>query len=379
MSPHDPATPQPDSTKPSRLSQRLFAPILPGATLRERFLACVGILVCIAVTGVASHAFLDNWLQLPFVVAPIGASAVLLFAVPASPMAQPWPIIVGNSLSAVVGALVLQVIPDPILAAGPAAALAVLAMSLTRSLHPPGGAAALTAVLAGSLAAESGHLYPTLPLILNSVILVLLGIAFHRLTRRSYPHVAPPVPANTRGTADLPPQLRAGFQAVDIDAALARLDETFDIDRADLDRLFREVEHQALLRAHGNLTCGEIMSRDIVTVAGDATPAQARQLLLQHNIRTLPVIDETGRLLGTIGLRELAGGDAGAAIAGLAAPAAIAAPQDLAMSLVPRLSDGRSHAVVVIGDGGSIVGLITQTDLLAALARALVARLDYSI
>lgn len=358
---------------------RLFAPILPGATLRERLLACLGILLCIAVAGVVSHPFLDDWLHLPFLVAPIGASSVLLFAVPASPMAQPWPIIAGNTLSAVTGTIVVLVIPDLMLAAGVATALAVLVMSVTRSLHPPGGAAALTAVLAGSIGPDSAHLYPAVPLAANSVILVLLGIGFHRMTRRSYPHVTAPAPVNTRGTSDIPPQLRAGFRPEDIDAALTRLDETFDVDRADLDRLFREVEHQALVRAHGNLTCAEIMSRDLVTITASDMPEKARETLLAHNIRTLPVVDGSGNLLGTVGLRELAGGGSDDNVGALASPALEAKPQDLAMNLVPLLSDGRSHAVIVTDENRHIVGLITQTDLLAALARALVARIDYSI
>ncbi|MFG3757464.1 HPP family protein, partial [Klebsiella pneumoniae] len=76
----------------------------------------------------------------PLLVASIGASAVLLFAVPASPLAQPWPIIGGNSVSALVGIVVARAIGDPLLAAAVAAALAIAVMSLARCLHPPGGA-----------------------------------------------------------------------------------------------------------------------------------------------------------------------------------------------------------------------------------------------
>ncbi|WP_208109731.1 HPP family protein [Dongia mobilis] len=364
---------------PLRRPWRLFAPILAGATLRERLIGCLGVLIGVAATSYLSHAVLGDWLHLPFLVAPVGASALLLFAVPASPMAQPWPIIGGNTISAAVGVAIGHMVPDPSFAAGIAVALAFLAMSLTRSLHPPGGAAALSAVLGGQTVAGAGLLYPFIPVGANSLLLVAIGIAVHRFTRRAYPHVAPPAPANTRGTGDLPPQLRAGFQAADIDAALARLDETFDIDRADLDRLFREVEHQALLRAHSNLACQEIMSRDVVTVAGNAAPAAARDLLLRHNVRTLPVVDSDGRLLGSVGLRELAAGGEDATVAALASPAATAPLNELAMNLVPRLSDGRSHAVVITDENGGVCGLITQTDLLAALARALVARIDYSI
>ena len=371
------ALPQPEPSKSRLHPSRLFAPILAGATLRDRLIGCVGALAGIGLASFLSHLLIGDIPLLPFIVAPLGATAVLLFAVPASPLAQPWPIFGGNTLSAAVGVAVALLVPDTVVAAAIGVALAILVMSLCRCLHPPGGAAALTAVLAGPNIAASHYLFPLLPIAVNSALLVLLGIAFHRLTRRTYPHIAAPAPTNTHRTADLPPQLRVGFQAGDIDAALASLDEAFDIDRADLDRLFREVEHQALLRAHGNLTCSEIMSRDVVTI-GAATDAEtARQQLLDHNIRTLPILDATGRLAGMVGLRELAGktGTVGA----LAAPALTVRPDELAMNLVPRLSDGRSHAVIVIEGEGRIAGLITQTDLLAALARSLAARLDYSI
>lgn len=366
----------PDDFQPNA-ARPLFAPILAGATLRDRLIGCVGALAGIGLAGFLSHLLIGDLPMLPFIVAPLGASAVLLFAVPASPLAQPWPIVGGNTISAAIGVAVALLVPDVILAAPIGVAIAILVMSLCRCLHPPGGAAALTAVLAGPNLAASDYLFPLLPVALNSALLVLLGIVFHRLTRRAYPHAAAPAPANTHRTADLPPQLRVGFLPGDIDAALARLDETFDIDRADLDRLFREVEHQALLRAHGNLTCAEIMSRDVVTIGTAEDAATARRQLLDHNIRVLPVLDPSGRLAGSIGLREIAGREG--PVGALAAPALTARGPELAMNLVPRLSDGRSHAVIIVDEDNRVAGLITQTDLLAALARSLAARLDYSI
>ncbi len=86
----------------------------------------------------------------------MGASAVLLFAAPASPLAQPWSIVVGNGVSALMGVLSASLVPDPALAAALAVMLAIAAMFLTRSLHPPGGAVALTAVIGGEGSASSG-------------------------------------------------------------------------------------------------------------------------------------------------------------------------------------------------------------------------------
>lgn len=345
---------------------RLFVPILAGATLRERLLACIGATIGIALTGVISGLAMGGGSHVALLVAPMGASAVLLFAVPASPLAQPWSIIGGNSISALVGVTVAHFIHDPVMACGLAVALAIAAMSFTRCLHPPGGAAALTAVLGGPAVVSAGFLFPFVPVALNSIILVTLGLVFHRLARRNYPHVAVPQ-ANSHGTADPPARQRVGFRPEDIDAALTTLDETFDIDRNDLERLLRQVELQAMVRSHRTLLCQDIMSRDVVSVPEQATADEARQQLLDHNIRTLPVVGADGRLVGAVGLRELT--KTTDTVKGVMSKAGTASPETPAMSLLPVLTDGRSHAVVIVDGERRILGLITQTDLLAAAAR----------
>ncbi|WP_214474836.1 HPP family protein [Mesorhizobium sp. dw_380] len=345
---------------------RLFVPILAGATLRERILACIGATIGIALTGVISGLAMGGGPHVALLVAPMGASAVLLFAVPASPLAQPWSIIGGNSISALVGVTVAHFVHDPVIASGLAVALAIAAMSFTRCLHPPGGAAALTAALGGPAVVSAGFLFPFVPVALNSTILVALGFLFHRLARRNYPHVAAPA-ANSHGTADPPAQRRVGFRPEDIDAALTTLDETFDIDRNDLERLLRQVELQAMVRSHRTLLCGDIMSRDVVAVPEHATADEARRQLLDHNIRTLPVVDADARLVGAVGLRELT--RAVDTVRGVMSTAGAALPDTPAMSLLPVLTDGRSHAVVIVDGERRILGLITQTDLLAAAAR----------
>ena len=173
---------------------------------------------------------LGRGVDFPFIVAPLGASAVLLFAVPASPLAQPWPIIGGNAISAFVGVIISRLVDDPMLASGIAVSLAIVVMSLTRCLHPPGGAATLTAVLANPAVQDAGLMFPLVPVGVNSVLLVALGLCFHRLTGHKYPHLVGP-PVSTHKTADAPAPLRTGFQPQNIDAALTALNETFDIDR----------------------------------------------------------------------------------------------------------------------------------------------------
>ncbi|RUM10759.1 HPP family protein [Rhizobium fabae] len=348
---------------------RLFSPILAGATLRERLIACFGALLAIGLTGVISGYLFGQGPHLPLIVAPMGASAVLLFAVPASPLAQPWSIIGGNTISAMMGIIASYFFRDPIIATGVGVSLAIGAMSFTRCLHPPGGAAALTAVLGGPVVAGWGFLFPFVPVALNSCILVGLGLLFHKLSRRNYPHVVPKPAENTHKTVDLPSAARIGFREEDVDAALEALDETFDIDRADLSRLLQQVELQAVIRSNAEISCADIMSRDVIAVGEASEPEAARHLLLKHNIRTLPVRDPEGRLIGTVGLRELA--TSTETISGAIARPAVARPSDAALSLLPVLTDGRTHAVIIVDDDYRILGLISQTDLLSAVARLL--------
>lgn len=356
-------------TAPMRTRRRFafFAPILAGANLRERMVACVGALVGIALTGLICRFVLGDHTSLPLIVAPLGASAVLLFAVPASPLAQPWSIIGGNTISALIGVIVAHVVQDQILAIGFGVSIAIAAMSFTRCLHPPGGATALTAIIGGPSVTSAGFLFPFVPVGLNSLLLVALGLLFHKLSRHTYPHRAVAPAVNTHQTADISPELRAGFTQQDIDKALETLKETFDISPEDLDSLLRQVELQALLRTHGSILCEDIMSRDVVTVGVWDDVELARTRLLKHNVRALPVIDRQGHLVGTIGLREILGntGDIGAR---MSAPST-ASVRTSAVALLPTLTDGRTHAIIIIDRDRSIAGLITQTDLLATLAK----------
>lgn len=343
--------------------------MLAGARLRERMVACVGALVSIALTALICRFVIGDHSSLPLIVAPLGASAVLLFAVPASPMAQPWAIIGGNTISALVGVIVAHFVHDQILAIGLGVSLAIAVMSFTRCLHPPGGATALTAIIGGPAVTAAGFLFPFVPVALNSILLVGLGYLFHRGLRHGYPHRAAAPPVNPHQTTDISPELRVGFRSEDIDKALDALQETFDISRDDLDVVLRQVELQAMLRSHGSVLCEDVMSRDVITVDLRDDVERARDRLLKHNVRALPVVDPQGRLAGTIGLRDIL--DKSGDIAARMSPASTASARMPAVALLPMLTDGRTHAVIVIDQDRRIVGLITQTDLLGAIARLL--------
>lgn len=210
---------------------RRWRPLLAGATPGDRLIACLAAAVGVAGMGVACAAM--PWNAVPLIVAPMGASAVLLFAVPASPLAQPWPVVGGNLLSALVGVAVAKTLSTGVLGAGVAVGLAILVMSLARCLHPPGGAAALSAVIGGPAVVEAGWRFALVPVGVNAVALLAFGLAFHRLHGRRYPHRAAPVPVPRR------------FEAADLDQALAEAGEAFDIAREDLEHLLGLAEAAA--------------------------------------------------------------------------------------------------------------------------------------
>jgi CBS domain-containing membrane protein len=221
------------------LGIRIFKPLLAGARFQDRLVACIGATICLALTIVVCSQFPIAPADLPFVVAPLGASAVLVFAIPASPLAQPWSVVGGNTLSALIGVAVYHVVPNPTLAAGLAVGLAILCMSLCRCLHPPGGAAALTAVIGSHDVHAAGYAFAFAPVALNSIALVTLAMYFHRFSGHSYPHVAMPASDTEQS---------AGLHLEDIDRALADLPDSFDISREDLDALLTRAELHAIKR-----------------------------------------------------------------------------------------------------------------------------------
>jgi CBS-domain-containing membrane protein len=122
--------------------------------------------------------------------ASMGASAVLLFAVPHGALSQPWAVLGGHLVSAVIGVACVQVIAEPILAAPAAVALAIGGMHYLRCIHPPGGATALNAVIGGEAVQQLGFHYVLTPVLLNALTIVLLALLFNYPFRwRRYPSV----------------------------------------------------------------------------------------------------------------------------------------------------------------------------------------------
>lgn len=371
--------------------------LLPEALLvdrYERMRTCLGALIGILITGLVSYALLGPSFSLPFLIAPMGASAVLLYAVPSSPMAQPWPVIGGNVVSAAVGVVAVKLIDDPAAAAAIGVAGAIGAMFALRCLHPPGGAAALTAVLGDAAIHEQGFYYVLSPVLLNCVVMVLIAIVYNNAVRRHYPHVPQPVP-RPQGTADVPPSDRIGVTPEDLSTVLREYNQVVDVSREELNTLLMQAEQQAYKRRTGEVTTADIMSRDVITAEYDTPLEEAWTLMRRHNIKALPVIDATRHVIGIVtqsdfmkhaGLEELEnfglrfrnfvrrtfrpGWEKAETVGQLMTkPAKTARATAHIVELVPVLSDGGFHHLPVVDDENRLVGIVTQSDLVAALYR----------
>lgn len=207
---------------------------------RDRIVSGVGGgLAILVVFGLTRMIALEIEAQV-VLIASMGATAVLLFAVPHGPMSQPWNVIGGHVVSALVGVALALNVGDPVLAGALAAGLALAAMLYLNCLHPPGGASALIPVLSASALADYGFGFVLFPVGSGAVLMVAiatlynLNFAWRRyplwLTARGAP-VPEPVPVSD--AAGYPDISHADFVA-----ALAEIDSFADIAEEDLLRIY---------------------------------------------------------------------------------------------------------------------------------------------
>ena len=166
-------------------------------------------------------------------------------------------------------------IPDPMIASAFAVAGAIGAMFALHCLDPPGGAIALASVLGGPQIQDYGYFFLLTPVGITSLLLLLIAIVFNNATRRRYPHAAQLAYGNTHHTRDVLPGDRLDFTPADLDAVLKQYNHVLNIGRDDLESLFLQTEMHAYRRRFGEITCADIMSRDLVTVKFGTTLQEA--------------------------------------------------------------------------------------------------------
>jgi len=208
---------------------------LNSNTHHEKIISAVGGCIGIFVVFIVS-----NWIvgveAAVYIIPSMGASAVLLFAAPHSPLAQPWNLLGGHIISAGVGVICAQFIPIVAIAAAASVGLAIGAMYYARCIHPPGGATALAAVIGGAQIHSLGFAYIINPVLVNAMTILIVALLFNYMFKwRRYP-------------ASLTSEDKKSISAIDIYGpinhadlvyALSEIDSFIDVTEEDLLRIYK--------------------------------------------------------------------------------------------------------------------------------------------
>lgn len=364
-------------------------PLSAGEKLRSTLAAFFALLS----VGLVSSQFLHG-IGLPVMIASMGATTVILFATPHSPLAQPWPLIGGHLISAFIGVTCAKLVPEVWLAAALAVSLAIFAMQFTRSLHPPGGASALLPVLGNNYVHADGYHFMLAPVGLNVALMLGTALVLNNLLRgHRYPARPYPEKDKRHHHDDPTPLGRLGIDKDDLHRALQDMDIYLDVSEEDLNQVYSRAGIHAFRRKIGNITCGDIMSRDVVTAEFGTDLEEAWAQLHFHRVKAIPIIDRAQRVIGIVTLvdflkranlktyetledklvkfiRRSPGlhSEKPEVVGQIMSEPVVTAREDMhIVELVPLLSDRGLHHVPVVNDERRLVGMITQSDLIAAL------------
>jgi CBS domain-containing membrane protein len=269
----------------------------------ERIVSALGGFLAILLIFHISIFFLGAGDML-LIVPSMGASAVLLFAVPHGALSQPWNVLGGHAVSALIGVSCALLIPDPYIAASLAVGLAIGAMYYLRCIHPPGGATALAAVIGGEATWSLGYRFVLTPVLLNALVIVLVAVLFNYFFKwRRYParlaERGKPPPADTESAAVGP------IRREDLVVALSEIDSFIDVSENDLLRIYAIATGQAEQRhlAAADITPGHYYSNEAfgdqwsVRQVVDASPhALPEKDMVIYKVITGPDRDKSGVL-----------------------------------------------------------------------------------
>jgi CBS-domain-containing membrane protein len=212
---------------------------LNGVSYQEKLLSVLGGLISISFLIWFSRQVLSPEAAVP-VIASMGSSAVLLFAMPHGPSSQPWPVLAGHGLSALIGVLCARFFGHGWLSAGCAVGLSIGLMHQLRCLHPPAGATALTAVIGGEAIHRLGFQFAACPVLTNAVVMLVLTVAFNwPFVWRRYP-----VGFSKKKEAPKPSRAVEGDPHQDIVKALKSIDSFTDVHESDLTELARMITRE---------------------------------------------------------------------------------------------------------------------------------------
>ena len=382
----------------------LGAPAASTLSVKDKVQTVVAIFISIFILTLVT-SWLTPGVEQLILVASMGASVMLVFIIPNSPLTQPYALLMGHAVSALVGVscayLGLKLQLPLTITAALCVSFSVLAMYLLNCIHPPGGAAALMPVIVGPEAVV-GYSYVIYPVLLNTFLLIILGVAFHRWwLKKEYPSRPLPKHDPLHKHADASPLSRLGINTDDLESALGDFNSYLNISEKDLTEIYGYAQQKAYSRKFGEIRCADIMSKDVKSVEYATELEEAWALLRLHKVKLLPVVDNNNRVIGilslvdylkranlktyegfaerlvsfvkrTPGLTSAKPENVGHI---MAKPAFTVNENELIATLVPLLSDKGLHHIPVVNNEAKLVGIVTQSDLIAALySRSVVSR-----
>jgi CBS domain-containing membrane protein len=254
----------------------------------EKLVSALGAFLGISLIFYTSTFFLQGPSSY-LIVASMGASAVLLFAVPHGPLSQPWSLIGGHLVSALIGVSCAKFIPDAFIAAPLAVGIAVGAMYYLHCIHPPGGATALSAVVGGYEVQQLGYQFMVTPVLINVVTILSVAFIFNYFfTWRRYPAYLAQKYAAASKT-----ELETTYGAItheDFVYALSEFESFIDISENDLLKIYdlvtqrhqsANIQHHELKHGHyySNGEYGDLWSVRQIVDWGDSNDAGEEKLI----------------------------------------------------------------------------------------------------
>ncbi len=244
---------------------------------------------------------ISPWPGYPMIVASMGASAIILFFIPSSPLAQPWPFVGGQLVSAIVGMACALNIPETSTAAAIAVGGSIIMMLLMRCLHPPAAATSLTPIMAGASLTSLGYSFVIIPVAINVLTMLFLAIIINRwVMGRNYPSPLPVKKETNQRHSVTQPSHQIGFSEQDLSLAIEKNDVFVDMTHAALSKLLTQVEMNTFKRIKGSISCADIMIKDVIAVEFGTEVEQAWEIMRTNKLKAMPVIDSARRVIGIL-------------------------------------------------------------------------------
>lgn len=373
---------------------RLFTPDSIKLSMKGKLLAVFFCFVSLLMVAFMTQLFLGDTHN-PILVASMGASAVILFIIPNSPLAQPWAFAGGQIISAIFGIYCAQTISDTVLAASVAGAGSVFLMLLFRCLHPPATATALTPIMGGNAIMSLGYGYALIPVAMNVMLMLAIAIAVNRwLMNYDYPVLVKTIDKKAQSLPHLSHVAQnRGVSEQDMLQALEKNDVFLDITATELSKILISAELYSFQRLSKKMTCAEIMVKNVVAVEYGTEVEDAWKIMLEHNLKAVPVIDRARRVIGMITwhdffkfinlqpyqslaervqtfirrTRDISTKKPEAV--GHLMTTAVAICQDSChvAELIPLMTQAGHRQIPIVDSEQRLVGIVYQTDLIAAL------------